>query len=200
MKLGRSDLPLYHALILNFFQKVYVPMNTPCLMNSEQPPSLSSLRHVVPTSVILLQPSSQAVLYPLPPAPVSSGGPTALSPPLSARLPLQRRVARCLFSSMWLAWCSLWSQDTVSAFLIARSNTERSLFSLLHSFFPLFLHSTDGCGPGTMLGMENTAVSRTSALPPSLWSPESSARDRSYPVTSVKTAPATHTTWHVDTL
>ena len=51
MKLGRSALPLYHALIVNFCQKVYVPMNTSCLMNSEQPPSLSSIWHLVTTLV-----------------------------------------------------------------------------------------------------------------------------------------------------
>lgn len=36
-------------------------MNTSCLMNSEQPPSLSSLWHLVPTSVFYYNPHSQEI-------------------------------------------------------------------------------------------------------------------------------------------
>nr|CAI9699657.1 unnamed protein product [Rangifer tarandus platyrhynchus] len=99
------------------------------------------------------------------------------------------------------------SLETTSDIIQCRSpfsqNTARSSSTGRRALTSISLTCRDqvhGCGPGTMLGMENTAVSRTSALPPSLWSPESSARDRSYPVTSVKTAPATYTTWRVDTL
>lgn len=98
------------------------------------------------------------------PVPVSSGGATALSPPLSAGLPLPAVSGPALAQFHAVSVVFL----VVTGHILSLSNCLQphkmhSLFSLLHSFFPLFIHSTDDCGPGTMLGVENTIVSWLSA-------------------------------------